>query len=101
MLNEIDLSRADLNLLVLFNAVLEEQHVGRAAEPLHPHGIGSQPRSGPAAAAAGIDIGLRQLLPRPGENAFESAWRSAFTELEARPMGSTHYRWRRCRAPAA
>lgn len=31
MLNEIDLSRADLNLLVLFEAVLEERHVGRAA----------------------------------------------------------------------
>src|SRR5688572_21167492 len=35
MLNEIDLSRADLNLLVLFEAVLEERHVGRAAERLH------------------------------------------------------------------
>jgi DNA-binding transcriptional LysR family regulator len=32
MLNQIDLSRADLNLLVLFAAVLEERHVGRAAE---------------------------------------------------------------------
>jgi len=31
MLNEIDLGRADLNLLVLFEAVLEERHVGRAA----------------------------------------------------------------------
>ena len=31
MLNEIDLSRADLNLLVLFEAVLAERHVGRAA----------------------------------------------------------------------
>ncbi|TIX20645.1 MAG: LysR family transcriptional regulator, partial [Mesorhizobium sp.] len=31
MLNGIDLSRADLNLLVLFEAVLEEGHVGRAA----------------------------------------------------------------------
>jgi DNA-binding transcriptional LysR family regulator len=34
MLHEIDLSRADLNLLVLFEAVLEERHVGRAAERL-------------------------------------------------------------------
>jgi DNA-binding transcriptional LysR family regulator len=34
MLNEIDLSRADLNLLVLFEVVLKERHVGRAAEKL-------------------------------------------------------------------
>jgi DNA-binding transcriptional LysR family regulator len=35
MLNEIDLSRADLNLLVLFEAVLQERHVGRAAHRLN------------------------------------------------------------------
>jgi Bacterial regulatory helix-turn-helix protein, lysR family len=46
MLNEIDLSRADLNLLVLFEAVLEERHVRRAAERLNltpsavSHGLG-------------------------------------------------------------
>jgi len=46
MLNEIDLTRADLNLLVLFEAVLEQRHVGRAAESLHlsssavSHGLG-------------------------------------------------------------
>lgn len=46
MLNQIDLSRADLNLLVLFAVVLEEQHVGRAAERLNlsasavSHGLG-------------------------------------------------------------
>jgi DNA-binding transcriptional LysR family regulator len=46
MLNEIDLSRTDLNLLVLFEAVLEEGHVGRAAERLNlsasavSHGLG-------------------------------------------------------------
>lgn len=46
MLNEIDLSRADLNLLVLFEAVLEERHVGRAADRLNltssavSHGLG-------------------------------------------------------------
>src|SRR5262245_59264934 len=34
MLNGIDLTRADLNLLVLFESVLEERHVGRAAERL-------------------------------------------------------------------
>jgi DNA-binding transcriptional LysR family regulator len=46
MLNQIDLSRTDLNLLVLFEIVLEEQHVGRAAERLSlspsavSHGLG-------------------------------------------------------------
>lgn len=34
MLNEIDLSRTDLNLLVLFEVVLKERHVGRAAQRL-------------------------------------------------------------------
>jgi DNA-binding transcriptional LysR family regulator len=46
MLNQIDLSRTDLNLLVLFEAVLEERHVGRAAQRLNltasavSHGLG-------------------------------------------------------------
>ena len=46
MLNETNLSRIDLNLLVLFEIVLEERHVGRAAERLHlspsavSHGLG-------------------------------------------------------------
>lgn len=46
MLNQIDLSRADLNLLVLFETVLAERHVGRAAERLNltpsavSHGLG-------------------------------------------------------------
>jgi len=46
MLNEIDLSRADLNLFVLFEAVLEERHVGRTATRLNltasavSHGLG-------------------------------------------------------------
>jgi DNA-binding transcriptional LysR family regulator len=46
MLNEIDLSRADLNLLVLFETVMEERHVGRSAERLNlsasavSHGLG-------------------------------------------------------------
>jgi DNA-binding transcriptional LysR family regulator len=35
MLNEIDLSRIDLNLLVLFEIVMEERHVGRAAARLN------------------------------------------------------------------
>src|SRR3977135_2471103 len=46
MLSEIDLSRADLNLLVLFETVLEARHVGRAADSLNlspsavSHGLG-------------------------------------------------------------
>jgi DNA-binding transcriptional LysR family regulator len=46
MLNEIDLSRADLNLLVLFETVMAERHVGRAANKLNltasavSHGLG-------------------------------------------------------------
>src|SRR5262245_48927557 len=46
MLHEIDLSRTDLNLLVLFDVVMSERHVGRAAERLNlsasavSHGLG-------------------------------------------------------------
>lgn len=46
MLNPIDLSRTDLNLLALFEVVLEERHVGRAAVRLNltpsavSHGLG-------------------------------------------------------------
>jgi DNA-binding transcriptional LysR family regulator len=46
MLKETDLARADLNLLVLFEIVLKERHVGRAAERLNlspsavSHGLG-------------------------------------------------------------
>ena len=46
MLHEIDLSRTDLNLLVLFEAVMHEGHVGRAARRLDlspsaiSHGLG-------------------------------------------------------------
>lgn len=46
MLNQIDLFRVDLNLLVLLEVVLEERHVGRAAERLSlspsavSHGLG-------------------------------------------------------------
>src|SRR5215213_4619208 len=46
MLHEIDLSRVDLNLLVLFEAVLREGHVARAAARLNlsasavSHGLG-------------------------------------------------------------
>ncbi|HKE19320.1 MAG TPA: LysR family transcriptional regulator [Kofleriaceae bacterium] len=46
MLHEIDLSRIDLNLLVLFDVVMAERHVGRAGGRLHlspsaiSHGLG-------------------------------------------------------------
>jgi DNA-binding transcriptional LysR family regulator len=46
MLNEIDLGRVDLNLLVLFDTVRQTGHVGRAADQLHltasavSHGLG-------------------------------------------------------------
>lgn len=46
MLNEIDLSRIDLNLLVLFDAVMDARHVGRTADRLNlspsavSHGLG-------------------------------------------------------------
>lgn len=35
MVKQIDLSRVDLNLLVLFEVVFAERHVGRAAYRLH------------------------------------------------------------------
>jgi DNA-binding transcriptional LysR family regulator len=34
-MNEVDLRRADLNLLVVFQRLLAERHVGRAAKRLH------------------------------------------------------------------
>jgi len=55
MLNDTDLSRADLNLLVLFEVVLEERHVGRAAERLN---------LSPSAISHGLGR-LRQLLNDP------------------------------------
>lgn len=55
MLHKTDLSRADLNLLVLFEVVLEEGHVGRAAERLH---------LSPSAVSHGL-ARLRRLLNDP------------------------------------
>jgi hypothetical protein len=40
MLNSIDLSRTDLNLLVLFEVVMDERHVGRAADRLKDKSTG-------------------------------------------------------------
>jgi DNA-binding transcriptional LysR family regulator len=55
MMHEIDLSRADLNLLVLFETVLEERHVGRAAERMN---------LSPSAVSHGLSR-LRRLLNDP------------------------------------
>src|SRR4029453_13971404 len=55
MLNKIDLSRADLNLLALFEVVLEERHVGRAADRL---------RLTPSAVSHGLGR-LRRMLNHP------------------------------------
>jgi DNA-binding transcriptional LysR family regulator len=55
MLNKTNLSRIDLNLLVLFEAVLEERHVGRAAARLHVS---------PSAVSHGLRR-LRELLEDP------------------------------------
>lgn len=162
MLHEIDLSRADLNLLVLFETVMRERHVGRSAEALSlspsavshglsrlramlndplfiktPRGVTPTERAialdapiaeilarvrsvvstsapfdaratkrtftigapdgvsavflGPLMArlrreAPGVDVRVRQLLPRQGEAGSEMAWRDAFAELDARAM---------------
>jgi DNA-binding transcriptional LysR family regulator len=55
MVHQVDLSRADLNLLVLFEVVLEEGHVGRAAHRLN---------LSPSAVSHGVGR-LRQLLNDP------------------------------------
>ncbi|MFL6617710.1 MAG: LysR family transcriptional regulator [Povalibacter sp.] len=55
MLNKTNLARIDLNLLVLFEAVLEERHVGRAAARLHVS---------PSAVSHGLRR-LRQLMEDP------------------------------------
>lgn len=55
MLNQIDLARADLNLLVLFETVMQERHVGRSALRLN---------LSPSAVSHGL-ARLRQLLGDP------------------------------------
>lgn len=55
MLHEVDLSRADLNLLVVFEAVLREQHVGRA---------GARLSLSPSAVSHGLTR-LRRMLNDP------------------------------------
>lgn len=161
-MNQTDLFRVDLNLLVLFEVVMEERHVGRSAERLSlspsavshglgrlrsllgdplflktPRGVAPTDRATELAApvaeilarvrsviasaepfdpsrstrrfvigapdgassvflppllaqvrleAPGIDISIRQLLPRPGEPSPALAWRDAIAELESRMM---------------
>jgi hypothetical protein len=41
MLNPSHLARVDINLLVLFQVVLEEGNVGRARRTIAPHPVGS------------------------------------------------------------
>ncbi|MBY2936354.1 LysR family transcriptional regulator [Rhizobium leguminosarum] len=55
MLNQIDLSRIDLNLLVLFETVMEERHVGRSGQRLN---------LSPSAISHGLSR-LRMLLGDP------------------------------------
>lgn len=55
MLNKTNLARIDLNLLVLFEAVIEERHVARAAARLHVS---------PSAVSHGLGR-LRELLQDP------------------------------------
>ena len=57
MLNQIDLSRTDLNLLVLFETVMAEQHVGRAAERLN-------------LTASAVSHGLKRLRATLGDPLF-------------------------------
>jgi DNA-binding transcriptional LysR family regulator len=52
MLHETDLSRVDLNLLILFEAIMRERHVGRAAQQLN---------LSPSAVSHGLDR-LRRML---------------------------------------
>jgi DNA-binding transcriptional LysR family regulator len=162
MLSEVDLSRTDLNLLVVFEAVMRERHVGRAAENLSltasavshglkrlrallgdplflktPRGVvpteraeqlapgiadvlarvrGVLASSEPfdparsrrrfavgapdgissvllpplladlAREAPGVDISIRQVLPKEGEATLPLAWKDSLAALESRAM---------------
>jgi DNA-binding transcriptional LysR family regulator len=162
MLHKTDLSRTDLNLLVLFETVMAERHVRKAAERLNlspsavSHGLGrlrgllgdplflkvpkgvlptqrAEQLAAPIAdilarvrgvvasvevfdpsrsrrrftigapdgvssvflpplldiirrAAPGIDLGVRQILPKPGEASPVLAWNDAIGELETGAM---------------
>jgi DNA-binding transcriptional LysR family regulator len=162
MLHEINLSRIDLNLFVLFEAVREEAHVGRAAERLNlspsavshglsrlrrllndplflrtPKGVVPTGRAGELAgpiaeilaqarrvvataepfdpatsarrftmgapdgslpvllsplverlqqSAPSVDLGIRQVLPPPGQLDVDRAWSATLADLESRAL---------------
>ena len=123
MVNRIDLSRVDLNLLVLLELVLEERHVGKAAERLNlsssaiSHGLGRLRRL--------FNDPLFLRTPKgvvPTDRALElagpiaeilSRTRSVIATAEpfdpghpraaspsALPTASRRCSWRRCRGPA-
>ncbi len=50
---ELPLSRLDLNLLTVFDMLMQERNVTRAAERLHLSQSTVQPRAGAVAAGAG------------------------------------------------
>jgi DNA-binding transcriptional LysR family regulator len=107
-MNEIDLRRADLNLLVVFQTLLTERHVGRAArrlaltqsaashalgrlrtmfgDPLfvrHPKGIEPTPRAlALATEIADILDRTRSVLASPG---FDASMRRSFTVATVDP----------------
>lgn len=169
MLHEIDLSRTDLNLFVLFEAVMETRHVGRASARLNlspsavSHGLGrlramlddplflrtpkgvtptaravelapsiadllarvrgvvaSASPFDPATSARrftvgapdgvsavilqpllnalrsiapGIDLAIRQVLPKSGEPSLDLAWRDALASVEVRAMDMAILPW--------
>lgn len=76
MLHEIDLSRADLNLLVLFEAVFEERHVGRAAERLN-------------LSASAVSHGLGRLRALLGDPLFLKTPRGVVPTQRAEQLGGT------------
>ena len=82
MLNEIDLARADLNLLVLFETVLREGHVGRSANRLNltpsavSHGLGRLRRLLNDCADYGLGAMLWLLMLGASGWALFSVWRA-------------------------
>lgn len=107
MLNDIDLSRADLNLLVLFETVMRERHVGRAAQRLNlspsavSHGLGrlrallgdplfiKTPRGvTPSERAAALEAPIAEILARVRDVVATSAPFDARTSTRAFTIGA-------------